>query len=47
MNAKEWKYYDGLSQDYNKNDDNSFLSILFECIPFEENIRLVHFLMKK
>lgn len=39
MNIKEKKYYDALLQNYKQNGDDSFLSILFECIPFEEDMR--------
>lgn len=39
MDSKESKYYNALSQDYKKNGDDSFLSILFECVPFEEDMR--------
>ena len=39
LNKKEKLYYDALIADYNLKNDNSFLSVLFECHPFDNNMK--------
>ncbi len=39
INNKEKLYYDALIADYNLKNDSSFLNVLFECHPFDNNMK--------